>query len=106
MRKQKKKAASSPCTRRFPPELSSSSCRFSKSVFGIKIDHIDASSDALVTRAVAEARGGKVFGDVFAATLAYITRMRDQKLLVEMALPEAAAYPNNLKGSYWVATDN
>ncbi|MBI2532389.1 MAG: ABC transporter substrate-binding protein [Deltaproteobacteria bacterium] len=31
--------------------------------------------------------------------------MRDQKLLVDMALPEAAAYPNNLKGSYWVATD-
>jgi len=78
---------------------------FEKRFPGIKIDHIDATSDALVTRAVTEARGGKVFGDIFAATLAYITRMRDQKLLVDMALPEAAAYPNNLKGSYWVATD-
>jgi iron(III) transport system substrate-binding protein len=78
---------------------------FEKRFPGIKIDHIDATSDALVTRAVTEARGGKVFGDVFAATLAYITQMRDQKLLVDMALPEAAAYPNSLKGSYWVATD-
>ena len=78
---------------------------FEKRFPGIKIDHIDATSDALVTRAVTEARGGKVFGDIFAATLAYITRMRNQKLLVDMALPEAAAYPNNLKGSYWVATD-
>ena len=78
---------------------------FEKRFPGIKIDHIDATSDALVTRAVTEARGGKVFGDIFAATLAYITRMRDQKLLVDIALPEAAAYPNNLKGSYWVATD-
>lgn len=78
---------------------------FEKRFSGIKIDHIDATSDALVTRAVTEARGGKVFGDVFAGTLAYITEMRDQKLLVDIALPEAAAYPNSLKGSYWVATD-
>ncbi len=78
---------------------------FEKRFPGIKINHIDATSDKLVARAVAEARGGKVFGDVFAATLAYVTQMRNQKLLQEMAVPEAGPYPDSLKGSYWVATD-
>ncbi len=78
---------------------------FEKRFPGIKIDHIDATSDKLVARAVAEARGGRVFGDIFAGTLAYVTQMREQKLLLGMTLPEAAAYPSNLRGSHWVATD-
>ncbi|MBI4488668.1 MAG: extracellular solute-binding protein [Deltaproteobacteria bacterium] len=79
---------------------------FEKRFPGIKIDHIDATSDKLVARAVAEARGGRVFGDIFAGTLAYLTQMREQKLLQDITLPEAAGYPAEFKGSYWVATDS
>jgi iron(III) transport system substrate-binding protein len=78
---------------------------FEKRFPGIKIDHIDATSDKLVARAVAEARGGRVFGDIFAGTLAYVTQMREQKLLLDMTLPEGAAYAAELKGPNWVATD-
>jgi iron(III) transport system substrate-binding protein len=78
---------------------------FEKRFPGIKVDHIDATSDKLVARAVAEARGGKVLGDIFGGTPGYLVQMRTQQLLVDIALPEAADYPGHLKGSFWVATD-
>ena len=37
---------------------------FEKKFPGIKINHVDATSDKLVARAVTEARGGKTLGDV------------------------------------------
>lgn len=78
---------------------------FEKRFPGIKLNHIDATTDQLVARAVAETRGGKVVGDIFGGTPGYLAQMREQKLLIDIALPEAAAYPPRLKGSYWVATD-
>ena len=78
---------------------------FEKRFPGIKIDHIDATSDKLVARAVTEARGGRTLGDIFAGTLAYVAQMREQNLLLDISLPEAAAYPATLKGAYWFATD-
>ncbi|HEU5464908.1 MAG TPA: extracellular solute-binding protein, partial [Candidatus Binatia bacterium] len=71
----------------------------------IQVNHIDATSDKLVARIVAEQRGGKVFGDVFGGTPGYLAQMSEQKLLTPLTIPEAAAYPALLKGSEWVATD-
>jgi iron(III) transport system substrate-binding protein len=78
---------------------------FKKRFPEIQVNHIDATSDKLVARAVAEARGGRVFGDIFGGTPGYLAQMRQQNLLAPLTIPEAAAYPANLKGGDWVATD-
>jgi ABC-type glycerol-3-phosphate transport system substrate-binding protein len=58
---------------------------FEKRYPGIKINHVDITSDNLVARAVAEARGGKTLGDVFQAPLETAVQMNDQKLLLEIS---------------------
>lgn len=78
---------------------------FKKRFPAIQLNHVDATSDKLVARAVAEARGGRVIGDVFGGTPGYLAQMSEQKLLAPLSLPEAAAYPAMLKGAEWVATD-
>ena len=78
---------------------------FEKRFPGIKIDHVDGTADQLVAKAVAEARGGRILSDVISGTQSYIIQLRKQNLLLDIALPEAAAYPTSLKGDYWVATD-
>lgn len=78
---------------------------FEKRFPGIKVQHVDATSDKLVARAIAEARGGKVFGDVFGGTQVYLQQLKEQNLLLDIAFPEASAYPAGIKGNYWVATD-
>ncbi|MGH7875760.1 MAG: ABC transporter substrate-binding protein [Candidatus Binatia bacterium] len=78
---------------------------FEKRFAGIKINHVDITSDNLVARAVAEARGGKTVGDIFQAPLETALQTYHQKLLLEVSLPEYSAYPTNMKGSYWVASN-
>lgn len=78
---------------------------FEKRFPGIKINHIDATSDKLAVRAITEARGGRVIADVFEFGLENIAQLHDQKLLRNKPIPEAAAYPDNLKGSYWTANN-
>jgi iron(III) transport system substrate-binding protein len=78
---------------------------FEKRFPGIKVNHVNATADQLVTRAVAEARGGKIIADVISGTQNYITQLREQNMLLDIALPEAEVYPAVLKGTYWVATD-
>jgi iron(III) transport system substrate-binding protein len=78
---------------------------FEKRFPGVKINHVDITSDNLVARAVAEARGGKTLGDIFQAPLETAVQMHDQKLLLEVTLPEYSAYPAIMKGSYWVASN-
>jgi iron(III) transport system substrate-binding protein len=78
---------------------------FKKRFPAIQINHIDATSDKLVARVLAEQRGGRVIGDVFGGTPGYLAQMTEQKLLAPLAIPEAAAYPAVLKGAEWVATD-
>jgi len=58
-----------------------------------------------VARAVSEARGGKTLGDVFQVPLENVIQLHDQGLLLDVSLPEAAAYPEGLKGALWVASD-
>jgi iron(III) transport system substrate-binding protein len=79
--------------------------QFEKRFPGIKVNHVDATADKLAARAIAEVRGGRVIADVFQFTLENILQLQDQNLLLAKLPPEAAAYPNNLKGSQWLASD-
>jgi iron(III) transport system substrate-binding protein len=78
---------------------------FEKRFPGIKINHVDATSDKLVARAVTEARGGKTLGDVLQIPLENVRQAYDQGLLLDTNIPESAAYPAGLKGSFWTASD-
>jgi iron(III) transport system substrate-binding protein len=78
---------------------------FEKRFPGIKVNHVDATSDKLVARAVSEARGGKTLGDIFQVPLENVVQLHDQGLLLETKLPESADYPEDMKGSFWVASD-
>ena len=72
---------------------------------GVTIDRFDATADKLVARHIAELRGGRVLADVIGGALPYMAQMAEQKLIEPIALPEAAAYPPQLKSEQWVATD-
>ena len=78
---------------------------FEKRFPGIKINHVDITSDNLVARAVAEARGGKTVGDIFQAPLETALQLHDQRLLLDVTLPEYSDYPTIMKGPYWVASN-
>lgn len=78
---------------------------FEKRYPGVKLNHVDITSDSLVARATAEARGGKTLGDIFQAPLETAIQMNDQKLLLEVTLPEYSVYPAIMKGPYWVASN-
>jgi iron(III) transport system substrate-binding protein len=78
---------------------------FEKRFPGIKVDHVNATADKLVSRAIAEARGGRVLADVLSGTLDYVSQAREQRLLLDLSLPEAQAYSAALRGVDWVATD-
>src|ERR671924_609114 len=78
---------------------------FEKRFPGIRINHVDATSDKLAVRAITEARGGRVIADVVEFGLENVSQIHDQGLLLEKSIPEAAAYPKNLKGPYWTANN-
>jgi iron(III) transport system substrate-binding protein len=78
---------------------------FEKRFPGIKINHVDATSDKLVARAVSEARGGRTLGDVFQTPLENVVQMHEQGLLLDTNIPEASDYPEGLKGKFWTASD-
>ena len=78
---------------------------FEKRFPGIKVNHIDATANALATRAITEARGGRTLADVFQGALENLLQVQEQGLLLEKLPPEASEYPDGLKGSSWVATD-
>ena len=78
---------------------------FEKRFPGIKVNHIDATSDQLAARIIAESRGGKIIADIFQTLLDGMMRVQSQGLFLEKLYPEAAAFPDELKGTTWVATD-
>ena len=57
---------------------------FEKRFPGIRINHVDATSDKLVTRVITEARGGKTIADVLQVNLSDVVQAHDQKLLLEL----------------------
>jgi len=78
---------------------------FAKRFPGIRINHVDATSDKLSARAITEARGGKTLADVVEFGLEDINKIHEQGLILEKTPPEAAAYPADLKGSYWTSNN-
>lgn len=79
--------------------------QFEKRFPGIKINHVESTADQLATRAIAEMRGGKTIGDVFQSNLDSVVRLHKQGIFEQKLPPEAAPYPEDLKGNYWIATD-
>ena len=78
---------------------------FMKRFPGVAVDHIDATSDKLNARVLSEQKGGRVIADVISGALTYLPQILDLKIVEQLAIPEAAAYPAQLKGDQWVATD-
>ena len=78
---------------------------FMKRFPGVTVDHIDATSDKLIARVLSEQRGGRVLADVISGALTYLPQILDLKIVEHVVIPEAAAYPAQLKGDLWVATD-
>jgi iron(III) transport system substrate-binding protein len=78
---------------------------FEKRFPGIKINHVDATSDKLAARAITEARGGRVIADVVEFGLEDINKIREQGLLLDKPVPESVDYPSDMKGSYWNANN-
>ena len=78
---------------------------FEKRFPGIKVNHVDATADKLAARAITEARGGRVIGDIFQGSLENGLQLQQQGLLLDRVLPEAAVYPETLKGSQWIASN-
>lgn len=72
---------------------------------GIKVNHVDATADKLAVRAITEARGGRVIADILQFSLENIMQVHEQGLVLDRLPPEADAFPESLKGPYWVATD-
>jgi iron(III) transport system substrate-binding protein len=78
---------------------------FEKTFPGIRVNHIDATSDKLVARVITEARGGKTLADILQVNLSDAIQVHEQKLLSELSIPEAREYPEGMKGSFWVSSD-
>jgi len=78
---------------------------FMKRFPGIAVDHIDGTTDKLIARVLAEQKGGRVIADVISGALSYIPQILQMNLVTPVVIPEAAAFPAQLKGDSWVATD-
>jgi iron(III) transport system substrate-binding protein len=78
---------------------------FMKRFPGVTVNHVDGTPNQLLARVMAEARGGRVLADVFGGSLPYMAQITDQKLVMPLTIPEAAAYPAQMKSDFWVATD-
>ena len=78
---------------------------FMKRFPGVTVNHIDGTSDKLIARVVTELRGGRVIADAMSGALTYLPEMIEQKFLAPLNIPEAAAYPPQMKGEQWIATD-
>ncbi len=78
---------------------------FEKRFPGIRINHVDATSDKLSARAITEARGGRTIADVVEFGLEDINKIYAQGLILDKQPPEAEAYPADLKGPFWTANN-
>jgi iron(III) transport system substrate-binding protein len=78
---------------------------FMKRFPGVIVNHVDGTPNQLLARIFAEGRGGRVLADVFGGSLPYIAQASEQKILVPLTVPEVAAYPQQMKSDFWVATD-
>ncbi len=72
---------------------------------GVKVDHVDATCDALAARIIAEGRGGRTLADIFDCPADYVQQLNQQGVFYQRVPPEADAYPEGLRGQYWIAAD-
>jgi iron(III) transport system substrate-binding protein len=73
---------------------------------GVKVDWVDGTAERLAARIIAETRGGKVLVDVLQTNIENIAQLHQQRLVADLPeVPEAADWPNSLKGTYWLASD-
>jgi iron(III) transport system substrate-binding protein len=77
---------------------------FEKRFPGIKVILTSGASSKLAARAISEARAGTAVADVFHGSLEHVLLMGRQELLSEKLPVEAADYPSDLKGPFWVAS--
>ena len=73
---------------------------FEKRFPGIKINHVDATSDLLVARAVSEARGGKTLGDVLQMPLENVIQAHDQGLIARHYLAGSGGVSGGVEGLF------
>jgi iron(III) transport system substrate-binding protein len=73
---------------------------------GVRVDWVDGTSERLSARIIAESRGGKVLVDVLQTNVENVAQLQQQRLVADLPeVPEAAGWPDALKGAYWVASD-
>ncbi len=73
---------------------------------GVQVNWTDGTAERLSARIMAESRGGKVLVDVLQTNIENVAQLRGQGLVADLeSVPEAAAYPDALRGAYWVASD-
>ncbi|HEU4639675.1 MAG TPA: hypothetical protein VFS84_12525, partial [Candidatus Binatia bacterium] len=60
---------------------------FMKRFPGITVDHIDATSDKLIARVLAEQKGGRVIADVISGALTYLPQILDLKIVERVVIP-------------------
>ena len=78
---------------------------FMKRFPGVTVNHVDGTPNQLLARLIAEMRGGRVVADVFGGSLPYMAQISEQKLVAPLTVPEAAAFPAQMRSAFWVATD-
>ena len=66
---------------------------FMKRFPGVTVDHIDATSDKLIARVLAEQKGGRVIADVISGALTYLPQILDLKIVEHVVIPEPDQVP-------------
>ncbi len=73
---------------------------------GVRVDWVDGTAERLSARIIAETRGGKTLVDVLQTNVENIAQLQQQRLVADLPeVPEAASWPDTLKGAYWLASD-
>ncbi len=78
---------------------------FEKRFPGLKVNHVDATADKLAARAITEARGGRVFADIFQMALENVLQVIEQKLASNSFRPKPRPIQQILRGPIWLAAD-
>jgi iron(III) transport system substrate-binding protein len=60
---------------------------------------------SIAARIIAEGRGGRTLADIFDCPADYVQQLNQQGVFFQQVPPEAEAYPEGLRGQYWIAAD-
>jgi iron(III) transport system substrate-binding protein len=79
---------------------------FTKAYPDIEIQRVDLNATEMVARIISESRGGRVIADVAHFNFPDLANLNDQGLVEQWSPPEAADYPEDLRGDWWTAVEN